>query len=245
MQRFTTLLTATAALATAGAAHASLITFEEYQHGEIVSGVSGLTGVTVTAVNPNRSHDLAIIFDSRLTDTADPDLEAPWNMGNIDPDTVLGNLLIIAENDVDSDGDGFIDSPDDEGSRPAGSLSFSFDTAITEFGMDLVDVEGVNAENGSLDFYLDDALLASVSFDEFITLGSMFYDPTIEFGNNSANRIAPITAAMINADAFNGVRVNMGGSGALDNIAYRVPAPGAAVALLGGFFVRRRRRGNA
>ena len=50
-----------------------------------------------------------LCFDSLLSNTADPDLEGPpWATGNLAPDTVLGNVLIIAENDVDSDVDGLI-----------------------------------------------------------------------------------------------------------------------------------------
>ena len=51
---------------------------------------------------------------------------------------VLGNLLIIAENDIDGNGDGFIDNPDDAGVRPAGALFFDFNSPLTSFGIDIL-----------------------------------------------------------------------------------------------------------
>ena len=54
------------------------------------------------------------------------------------------------------------------------------------------------------------------------------------FGDNTANRIMPITADMLNVDHFDKVIVSLGGSGAIDNIRFSpvnvVPAPSAATA---------------
>lgn len=231
-----------------GSAQAGLITFESLSHGEIVANqLSGDDGVEIRALNPNRSHDLAIIFDSLERGTEDPDLEGPvWARGNLAPDTVLGNLLIIAENDVDGNGDGFIDRPDDEGRRPAGSLIFDFETPVTSFGLDVIDVEGVMVESGSLHFYTGDDLRATVPLSDFVDLGKMFYDETVEFGDNSANRLPVITAADLELDFFDSVRVNLGGSGAIDNIMYStLPSPGAGALLLLSFVAGRDRRRRA
>jgi hypothetical protein len=212
------------------------IDFNTLQHGEIVTTqfVASL-GMTVSANNPNRPFDLAIIFDSTRTGTADPDLEGPnWSRGNIPSGTVLGDMLILAENNVDtSPPNGLIDDPDDEGNRPAGDLIFSFNRQISIFGMDVVDIEGVMDENGMISFFQGATQLAVVNFSQFVTPGP-FFDPTISFGDHSANRIRPITAAQLGITSFNRVVVRMGGSGALDNVLIPEPTvlPAAAIGLI-------------
>ena len=110
----------------------TVLDFESLMHGEIVGGQFSVShGVTISATNIGGGPDLAIAFDSTKTGTADPDLEDPWTFmgstGNIPEGTILGKVLIIAENDEDKNNDNLIDSPDDEGSRPAGSIFFDFD----------------------------------------------------------------------------------------------------------------------
>ena len=218
-----------AALLAANPATGAVLTFSGLSHGEIVT-TQLLPAVTISAVNPNRSHDLAIIFDSLETGTADPDLEGPpWLGGNLAPGTVLGNMLIIAENDVDvSPADGLIDSPDDEGNRPAGSLIFDFSGPITFFGFDIIDVEGVLQEGSSIDFFSGGGFVGNVNFSEFVTPGPLF-DPTITFGNNTANRIMTMTTSSLGHGPWDKVVINLGGSAAIDNIV--VPEP-ASVCLL-------------
>lgn len=212
--------------------HAALITFNELQHGTVVdTEYVGSHGLDISAINIGGGPNLATIFDSSLPSRVDPDLVGPpvhqWAGGNLDPNTPLGNLLIIAENDIDRNEDGILDRPDDEGSRPAGSLFFEFNSPITEFGFDLVDVEGV-AEIGQdsgyvASFYLGSTELSRVGFGSFIDPLSNFYDPNIQFGNNTANHIAPITAASLGLLEFDRVEVNFGGSAAIDNIYWDTP----------------------
>ena len=105
------------------------------------------------------------------------------------------------------------------------------------------------AEDGAVNFYLNGTLLDSVAFDEFVTIGNEFYDATVAYGNNSANRIAPIsigdlTLAPQNAGAagFDQVVFSLGGSGAIDTITF-VPEPATMSLLaLGGVASIRRRR---
>src|SRR5687768_17784945 len=54
---------------------------------------------------------------------------------------------------------GFIDSPDDEGNRPAGDLIFQYNRVIDRFGFDIIDVEGVMDENGRISFFRNNVLL--------------------------------------------------------------------------------------
>ncbi len=216
--------------------------FESLSHGEIVSGQFQLSdGVTISAINERQPGlDLVIAFDSHLGGTADPDLEDPWSGGNLPSTTFLGKLLILAENDTDHDGDGLIDSPDDEGGQPAGSITFAFDQLMTSFGFDLIDIENATEPDaGYVALFLDDHLVKKVGFLDLA--GAIF-------GNNSANRIPPIFAPL----GFNKATIRLGGSGAIDNVTaqtiqlqqHHVPEPASmAVWLLliavGGLFVYR------
>ncbi len=217
------------------------ITFDGLSHGEIVT-TQLAPFVTISATNPNRPHDLAIIFDTTATGTADPDLEGPpWSGGNLPSSTVLGNALIIAENDIDvSPADGLIDDPDDEGSRPSGTLTFELGTMLgTKFGFDVIDIEGNILEASSVDFYAGAALLGSISFADFQIL-----DPTITFGNNTLNRVGPFSLSQLGlASPFDKMVINVGGSSAYDNIVVPEPSTGlmlASFALAGMLFARRR-----
>ncbi len=233
----------------AGAANAQLFDFETLGHGEILNG-QFLPVLGISAVNFNRPFDIAAAFDTTLIGTSDPDLEGPpWAAGNLaisDTEVELGMAIFIAENNLGA-GDGFLDDPDDEGLRPSGQLIFDFDRLIDRFGFDVIDREG-DIEGSSVDFYNDGALVGSVAFSEFTTLASMFYDATLVFGDNTANRIAPITAGdLVNAgfgdaaDGFDRVIINVGGSGAFDNIL--IPSPGAiALFGVGALGMARRRR---
>lgn len=213
-------------------AHAGLITFNDLTHGTIVDNeYTASHGLTISAVNIGGGPDIATIFDSTTANSTDPDLVGPpvhpWQGGNLAPNGQLGNLLIIAENAIDNNQDGILDNPDDEGSRPAGSLFFDFNSPITEFGFDLVDVEGIseiNQNSGYMaSFYLGSSELARVSFASFIDPLSSYYDPTVQFGNNTANHLAPITAGSLGLLEFDRVEVNFGGSAGIDNIYWDRP----------------------
>jgi hypothetical protein len=192
--------------------------------------------VTISAVNPNRSFDLAVAFDTSMTGTADPDLEDPFVSGNIDGSTFLGNVLIIQENNTGI-GDGIADNPDDEGSRPAGQLIFDFNVTIQSLGFDLVDLEGAISESSVIEFFMGGSSVLAIDFSEFEAGGA--YDMGAIYGDNTLNRIGQISVA----GGFDRAVFNLGGSAAIDNIAYKVPAPGAVALMgLGGLLAGRRRR---
>ena len=235
-----------AALLLPGAAVATTtITFSEFGvvHGEVVDTDFASLGLdSIITTNIGGGPDLGVVFDSLLMGTNDGDLEGPpWNVGNLAPNTVLGNILIIQENSSGC-GDDVCDVPDDEGSRPAGSFDLSFATTpITSFGFDIVDVEDTTAENGSIVFY-DGAASFTISFDE-LEVGGAFEVAGLVFGNNSANRIPEITAASLGLSQFDRIVINMGGSGGIDNLVIPEPGTGLLVLMGGalGLAVRRRR----
>lgn len=227
MKKCTTVLAILAG--SSAVAHAEVIDFSGLANGEIVNHQFAPLGVHISAVNPNRPFDLAGIFDTNLSGTSDPDLEASFSSGNVPLNTNLGNILIIQENDM---GD-----PDDEGNRPAGQLIFDFDMTVVSFGFHVVDLESETAEQSSLDFYLNGGLVASVDFEDFLAGGT--YDNGVIYGNNSINMINEFAVA----GGFDQAIINVGGSMGFDNIAYTVPAPGAMALIgLGGAICIRRRR---
>jgi hypothetical protein len=216
----------------ASAGQAVSLDFETLSHGEVVK--TGVGDVQIDALNPNRGFDLAVGFDTSLSGTADTDLEmgGGWSSGNIAGEQ-LGTILILQENDMDCD-TGFCSSPDDEGRRPAGELSFAFRVSVLDFGLDLVDIDDALVEDGSLEFF-DGETSVAISFTEFIDPKSAFYDETIEFGDNSANRIAPVSAKLLGLEQIDGVTVNLGGSGGVDNLTGTiVPEPSTAILSLLG-----------
>ncbi|MBL4810733.1 MAG: PEP-CTERM sorting domain-containing protein [Phycisphaerales bacterium] len=211
-------------------AHAEIIDFSGLANGEIVNHQFAPLGVHISAINPNRSFDLAGIFDTNASGTRDNDLEGPWSMGNMPINTDMGNILIIQENDQGI--------PDDEGSRPAGALFFNFDNLMSTFGFDILDLDSTAAEISSIEFFRNGTYISGMGFDQFEAGGA--YDVNAIFGNNSINRIDPFTIA----GGFDEVMISVGGSMGFDNIQFtQVPAPGA-LALLGlgaAVGIRRRR----
>ncbi len=185
-----------------GQADAGFLNLSSLQHGEIAT--TQLPGVTISADNFGDGRlNNAINFDSRLTGTLDSDLEEPpninWLPGNfgafsgLDTNTELSNLLTIAEND--------------EGSNPAGTITFDFNIPNLSFGIDLVDIEQSSADNAG-------------TFVEFFDRGSSISAESPNYtGNNSLNRIEPFTVSELNSlsntsiTSFNKVVISMGGSG--------------------------------
>jgi len=209
-----------------------LLDFNELGHGEIVNGQYSDLGISVSAHNPNRSHDLAIGFDSGLSGTRDPDLErgSAWSRGNLANADPLGTMLILSENDQDSNGDGILDNADDEGRRPGGSLILDFAQRAVSVGFDLIDIE-VDKGDYAVEAFREGSSVDNVDFAEFTDASSQWFDPTIEFGDRSANRVAPILLG--GEEGFDRLVFHLGGSGAIDNLRFQsVPGP-ASLALLG------------
>lgn len=205
------------ALFYAGAVQASnIITFEGFDKGTIIDDEFVVSnGVTINGVNVDRgASNMAVIFDSNASSTADPDLEAPFyntngqNLGVANP----GNVLIIHEHPSECNGITCGDDPDDEGSRPAGYFDIIFDQPVTLNSIDFFDVE--SGENGN------------TSNNLITVLGTGTYDPFYTPNTGGDNTWARLYFNLVGVTSL---KIKLHGSGAIDNIDYslvNVPAPG-------------------
>jgi hypothetical protein len=209
-------------------AQGALIAFDEQPTGTIMSDqYLASLGVRISADNYRPTGpDKAIIFNSNRMNTPDLDLEFDWSAGNL-KGTNLSRFLIVAENLRDvSPANGLVDDPDDEAN--GGTLIFKFDRPISSIGFDLIDVELVPAID-NVEFIRQGVSLASISFDKFQTPGSPFYDPTVVYADRSANRIKPLTTAMLGIQPFDTVKFNVPECAAIDNVVFLLPEPATAI----------------
>jgi len=132
----------------------------------------------------------------------------------------------------------------------SGQLTFDFAGAPQfALGLDLLDVE-TGDEIGYFAFYLRGTEVARVTLEQFIDPASSFYDPSIVFGDNSANRVQPMTAQQLNIAAFDKLVIDMGICYGVDNLTFEpfngtlpaVPEPGALAAMGLAFTALARRR---
>lgn len=125
-------------------AHCQVLDFDytigpdEPKAGQVLGEDWADIGMHLTAENNVAGHpDKCIVFDSSNPTGEDPDLATPgYGPGNDEP---LGKLLIVAEDDVDADFDGFVDDPDDEAG--GGWLNFDFDEPVTVCSTQIVDID--------------------------------------------------------------------------------------------------------
>lgn len=206
------------------------LTFDEDSigHGTIINNQYSEQGVNIRASNLSRGPDLAVAYDTsprraHRRSNRDPDLTGNWGHGN---------ALIIQENRRCNSLTCF--RPDDEGSRPAGSLFFDFDTVISQFSFDFIDIERPELTGAEVR-YRDshENLVGSISFADLS--GAVF-------GNNSYNSSGNILLSGLDVRSL---EFYVGGSGALDNIhVSTVPLPASvsifALGLAGLHLFRRR-----
>jgi hypothetical protein len=216
------LVVAIAAAMVAVQAQALTLDFEGFAHGQIVSPPehASYQGIVISVDNFEAGHpDHGVVFDSEnQINTADPDLEhgAGWAAGNLASSSVLGNILIIQENNNGCD-DFVCDNPDDEARRQAGTITLSLSPILTPFSsfeFDLIDLDEITAENGSIEFLIGGVQAAFFGFDEFTG---------VTLGDNSANHIN--IADLGDIGSYDEVVITMGGSGGVDNLLLTAPEP--------------------
>ena len=165
-----------------------------------------LLDIHINAINNRASHpDKAIIFDSNNPTGGDNDLGRPWKTGNLPSNTDLGNIIIIAEDDVDSNGDGLVDDPDDE--AQGGKIIFQSSNSCSTLGFTLIDFEEKEGNSGTLVIILESGGSVNIPFKDF---------KGVSYGDNSANAVS-IPAEDIGG-TFKRVEFHFNGSGAIDNV---------------------------
>ncbi|MEM9704865.1 MAG: VPLPA-CTERM sorting domain-containing protein [Pseudomonadota bacterium] len=222
-------VTAFAAFALAGAAHASTmktITFEGLSNGQVVNSIDGVSVSATGGIGE------AVIFDTSLDGTADPDLEAPLFPVSIQPtlgNIGSGNVLIIQENATGG--------PDDN--ARGGTFTFDFNglVEITDFvGVDFRD-NAPGPQNLSFEIFRDTMSVSSFDF--------AMANPTVAVGNNRFFSFLDVLTGMDSVG--DQLVITVTGSAGIDNISFNViPIPAAAplflTALAGAGFMRRRRK---
>lgn len=239
----------------AQSAYAIMIDFDTLVKGEIVNTqFQGSNGVTISGTNADTEDDgpdIVIIFDSNMFSGNDADLTGPggggtcgsgcdgdWDGGNLGGGVQedLEKMIILPEDDTDtSPNDGNVDDPNDEGGRPAGTITIEWDTCVESFGFVIVDQEfpSVEVTDGFVQFFDGATDLGTVQFEWFVDnslpVGNagLFFDATVDYGDNHANRVQPVTIAdlmtldnTITSSGWTKAVINLAGSGAFDDIEY-------------------------
>ncbi len=175
------LATVAAGVFAAGASNAATLTFEGYSHGDVINSITLEGGViaTVTARgNSSSSPNEAWIFDTSLSGTRDPDLEAPFTTDGENYDIHTGNALIIQENSHTADDDG-----------RGGWIHFSFSQAINFLGFDFLDDGDVSVTDNNDNTTVVGTPRGS-AFDNFFTSSGLLdwtnvTELTFNFGRDS------------------------------------------------------------
>ena len=218
----------------------NILTFEGFTKGTIIDDEYFLShGVTVRGQNMDQSSNqyadnVAVIFDSTLSGTEDPDLQAPfYNTNNNNEILNPGNILIIHESPWEcSNGINCGNSPDDEGSQPAGYFQIDFDQEVTLNSIDFFDIN--QGENGG-DPNSKITLTGTQSYSDYYT--------PFTGGNNTWDTLN------FNVMGVTSIKIRLKGSGAIDNINYSVtsvPTPSSLILFaLGALGLAARRRLSA
>ncbi|OXU15436.1 PEP-CTERM sorting domain-containing protein [Sedimentisphaera salicampi] len=255
-------------------AAACSVSFAAYQQIDLDQFANGqeltnqISGITFSADNTGGGPDSVAIFDTTLTNTEDPDLEGPpntnWQGGNLsDPQTGVGNIIIIQENTIgyDPPGDTIFDTPDDEGG--GGSIFIDYGSTLMKgFKFAFADSEEYSSGDSvcvGISFYRDSFdetdLVAKVPLADYLEAGNYFKttynsDGSIEFEDHYANDFE-ITSGDLEAafqgvadGTFNKIKIcldnSSGGFGLLEY--EQVPEPLTLALLGGGFILARKRR---
>ncbi len=200
-------------------AHAAVIDFDDQAAGTIID-TEYAPLLNLRTKNRGGGPDVGVIFDTLHPTGGDYDLRGPFD--SKDPGLAdnfnTGNVLIIHENhNCNTD---TCRNPDDEGSRPAGTFYFNFESVITLESIDFFDIE--TAENGRKPA---NAIKLFDAADNEIMPGT-FYTPDTG-GDNMWGQL------VFDVEGVKRIELNMGGSGAIDNIRFTVVPIPPAVWLFG------------
>jgi len=208
-------LAATAAIVTAGLvahANAAVINFSNLGANGTEITADMLYGVESIVVDSNGSVDSLITFDTNLTGTADPDMEAAFDnpfTQEVEERRDFGYLAIIAENTNFS-------RPDDE--ARGGTVTFNFVSPVKLRQMAFIDTSG-----GQASLFGENGLISVFDIPEVDTHNN---SPTNQFAILSFGAVAGVTS----------LQISIPSSGGFDNIRFndQVPVPAALPLFLGG-----------
>jgi hypothetical protein len=236
---FTTLLL----LSPASQAGVNVLDFDAFENGQIIDDEYFASyGVSIDSLNYRDGgiEGRQVAFDTLNNQSRDNDLEfnnsgndynnsnsafsyTALNIEGYQGASNPGNVLILQENSSGC-GDGVCNKPDDEGSRAAGYFEFNFSSLVSILNIDFFDVEdsvGQDAKFYAISFFDQDN--NKIHTNHFVpTMGDGQFVRTAFQGIDNVKRLV----------------LNMPGSGAIDNLAFRsgvetaeVPEP-ATLALL-------------
>lgn len=248
-----------------------------------INGIVGTNNPNSAGCASTDRADLQVSFDTSATNTRDRDLEfeqrsdgtfisrvnsnlvyrsLSQDFGNYNPDKNIsselsaadfaggpGNVLILQENTTGCS-DGICDTPDDEGDRPGGFFDFRFDDLVTILSLDFFDVEDKQSDKpnaSDIQFFT----IVNGAEEEITGLngGNGFEAPDLVNGG-----FARTFFGLNGIDNVSRLRINLPGSGAIDNLVFHngdstdVPAPSTfglfALVSIGMLYSRRKSKNS-
>ncbi|MEM1446320.1 MAG: hypothetical protein AAGF84_09710 [Planctomycetota bacterium] len=211
------------------AAGLTVLKLDGLTSGEVVHSLDGNVDVSAES-NYDDSWDAALGYDFN----GHPELayggqqfDGQWDGGNIAPTNGLGDGLVIA---------GRVPAKILEARKNPGTMYFHFEEPATRFGLVLVDVDRDETDPSSgyfLSFSYQGEVVDTLSYADFTTPGSPFYDETIELGNNTANRFKAFSISDLgdgSIERADKIAFTPGGSAVVGEVSYAVPTPTALAA---------------
>lgn len=197
------------------------VDFEQFTHGVLVDDQTNIhDNISISVDNTINGFDLGLIVDTKIP-IANTGFLQPWTKGDIERET-LDKVFTIAGDISDNDLNGIADLVKvQENARPGdqtGTITFKFTNPIYAFGFDIINADYPSISSSTIHFYDENGTKASLRMDSFIDPSSRYDDPTLSFGKNSANRIAPIEAINFNFNTFSKIELEVAGAFGIDNL---------------------------
>lgn len=186
--------------------------------GQKIDNEYAAQGLIISATHPTKkTHSFAVAQDS--SNPAEYDhITAGFGVGNTTP---YYNVLIVPRYLTDKNKDGLIDAPESQELKPGAKFTFAFDSRMGAASVTILDAD--LTEVGSIVTYLNGKAVDSFTIEAL--------------GDNSVQTISF-------KGAYDTIKVNLGGSGAVAELTATAPSPSAiagGLALMTGMIVRRRR----
>ncbi len=164
-------------LAAAGSAQAATVNFNSFSHGDVVTSfmVEDVTATVSAVGNSATAPNQAVIFDTTLTGTQDPDLEGPFTSANGNRTFNARRALIIQENPLGE--------PDDDGN--GGTITLTFSRALTFLGFHVLDDATINVTSNNSGQSVTGSAPADNTFRRVNVMWENVTSLTFDFGTHS------------------------------------------------------------